>query len=208
MIIDIIPTNDFAFVHSTMMYSVDKILKDGYLHPSKVTENENFISSDSVFMGFLSPNNKAPVDNFYKYEVLYILKPEIYKDYKDVCFFNDNWNYGEVSENTVYYKDFDEYTEDEVLQLNLNNLDIVMKDKKKNTTPPFPERSELVVRSSISLDKYLIGIINGYTDKKFVEYINEVKINNPKYKEFWINDNPKLQKSVEKYVNLKKFRMS
>jgi hypothetical protein len=214
MIEGLTPTNQFAFVHGTN--KINSILKDGYLHPSELTGVENFLLSDSVFMGFVSPKNKAPVDFLYKHEFILILKPEIYRDYKDMCFFNNNWNWGKINEETVYYKDFEKYTEDDVLQYNLNYLDIVMKDKrnksnlssslkyKKIVKYSSSQRNELVVKSSIPLDKYLIGILTGQL-KRYTPVINNAKKENPKYKDYWVSDNPELQKYVEKYVSLKKF---
>jgi hypothetical protein len=215
---DLIPTNQFAFVHGTFPGAVNVILKDGYLRPSKVTGNEGYDVFDSVFMGFVSPNNKAPVDSLYNYELILILKPEIYKDYKHLCHFNTDWKYGKIDDKTTFYKDFPEYTEDENLQLNLNNLDIVMKDDKKafrkkhKIGPNYDRtlnRNELVVKDSIPIDKYLIGIISGLKKNKLnSERLNNVKLNNPKYKDYWVNDNPELQKYVEKYMDFKKFKIN
>lgn len=187
----------YAFNHVTGFSEADSILKSEYLIPNSIMYEDGF---DSVFLGFTSSNNKMPLDSsMYKDGITFIFSYKLYKNFKDVEYFNLDWNFGKITNNTIYYNSKQDLPD------NLYYLDFLMNyKKKKNKTDG---RNELVIRDSIPLDKYLIGIIYK-ENKKYMKIIDKIKKDNPKYKDYWLNDNPFLRDKLKNLIDFKKFGLN
>jgi hypothetical protein len=189
--------DEYAFIHSfDTPWKLKSILEDEYLKSAKSMESEGQygMEFDSVFLSLVYPENKLPLDPFYDSEIFLLFDAKLYEDFSEVSHFSDDWHWGKFIEDHSYkYQKFTEV--DNSLQLNLNYLELIMKDKKKINRTPINGRNELVVKNDISLDKYLIGIVYS-KNYPLIEELEKYKEKYPKYKNLWIDKN-----NIDKYKN-------
>ena len=201
------PTDSYAFIHKTSNDDITKILESGYLLSSSETGNSRWYEREEyrIFFSLVTPNDKIKPDGLiYKHTIL-IFDPQMYIDYgmRDLCHFAAGWNFGDVSEDTIFFNKLEncDYKNEEKLRINLNYLDMYLGAEKDYIDPngtflTLHNTNELVVYEKVPIDKYLKFIfIYPNTDLSFIP---------EKYRHLVINDIE--NKELKKYINNKAWK--
>lgn len=162
---DLYSVSDFVLSHYTTRYVLESILKSGYLKfcnsEDPGTENLGCFDEDiGTFYSLITPDNKlnVKVSIGSKYKVYLLFSPKLLKDYNN--HYSPTWVYGEIVEGSYVYTRFPEYTENQNLQLNLNHMNLLLRENRYSDTT-INNIHEINVSDNvyIPLDKYLVGIL-------------------------------------------------